>query len=130
MATIYDKIINKEIDQGTLYEDDLTMAFLDYNPVTKGHALVIPKQAVNHLDDCSDELYQAIFRTVHHVSKQLRKKLGAKRISIVVHGFEVPHAHVHIVPLYTGHELSLAKRDTTPVPLAELQALAKTLRIA
>src|SRR5438309_2349678 len=126
--TVFSKIINKEIDHHLIYEDDLTIAFLDHKPVTKGHTLVIPKAEIDHLDDCPDELYQAVFTTVHKVSKRLRTELKPKRIALVVHGFEIPHAHIHIVPMYTGHELHLADREVSASTSEELAELTKKLQ--
>lgn len=129
MASIFTRIVRGEIPAPKIYEDDETFAFLDIKPLTKGHTLVIPKQEIDHLDDCPPELYQAIFDTVHKVSNHLKKQLNPKRIALVVHGLEVPHAHVHVIPLYTGEELHLADRDQSLMTESELQGLAKTLTI-
>lgn len=122
------KMIRGEIPFDKYYEDDATIAFLDFNPLTKGHTLVIPKEEYDHLDDCPDDLYRAIFETVHKVSKKLREELQPLRIALVVHGLEVPHAHVHVVPLYTGEELKLADRSDPQPDSAALQKLADRLR--
>jgi histidine triad (HIT) family protein len=125
---VFLQMIRGEIEFDKIYEDKMTLAFLDYNPLTVGHTLVIPKQEVDHLDDCSEETYLAIFKTVRKVSKHLRSKLHPIRIALVVHGLDIPHAHVHIVPLYTGDELNLANRKD-PFPDAELKKLAQKLMI-
>ncbi len=125
--TIFSRIIDGSVPAAKLYEDNLTLAFLDINPLTEGHALVIPKESIDHLDDCSPILYSAIFDTVHKLSKHLRKELKPKRVAIVVHGLDVPHAHVHVVPLYTGHEIKLADRGTTLVGMDELKMVAKKI---
>ncbi len=128
--TVFSKFASGELPCDKIYEDDETLAFLDFNPVTKGHTLVIPKQAIDHLDDCPPELYAAVFETVRKVSARLRDKLGAKRIALVVHGLDIPHAHVHVVPLYTGKELKLARRSSPDPSQAEaLTKLAKDLLI-
>ncbi len=93
-----------------IYEDAQTIAILDINPVTKGHMLVIPKQPIDHLDDCPPDVYQAVFRTTQQMSKLIKKVFQPERVSVVVHGYEIPHAHVHVVPLYTGKELHFADR--------------------
>jgi histidine triad (HIT) family protein len=125
--SVFTKIVRGEIPAPKVYEDELTYAFLDQHPVTKGHTLVIPKEQIDHLDDCPPELYDAIFKTVHKLSKHLRKTLKPMRIAIVVHGLEVPHAHVHIVPLYTGEELHLADRPKGLMSTEELNEFAKQI---
>jgi histidine triad (HIT) family protein len=125
--TIFSRIVDGSVPSAKLYEDNLTLAFLDINPLTEGHALVISKEAIDHLDDCPPILYSAIFDTVHKLSKHMRKELKPKRIAIVVHGLDIPHAHVHIVPLYTGHEIKLADRGTTLVSMKELKKVAKKI---
>ncbi len=113
-----------------VYEDDNTLAFLDQSPLTKGHTLVIPKNPIDQIDHCSEELYQAIFRSVHTVSDMLQKTFKPLRIALVVHGMEIPHAHVHVVPLYTGKELRLAAIDRQKCTMPELKELAQQIRSA
>jgi histidine triad (HIT) family protein len=109
--TIFSQIVDREIPAHILYEDEHTLAFLDIQPLTEGHTLVISKEPYDHIDDCPPELYAAIFSTVQKVSKLLRQRLDPIRVGLVVHGFEVPHAHVHVLPMYTGSELKLADRE-------------------
>ncbi len=99
------------------------------HPLTRGHTLVLPKQQIDHLDDCPEELYEAIFHTVRVVSRQLKNRLHPLRIALVVHGLEVPHAHVHVIPLYTGEELTLADRSQRTMESVEIDELAKSLII-
>ena len=98
MASIFTKIINGEIPCYKIYEDDKTLAFLDINPETKGHTLVIPKTEVDKIYDLSPEDYDALMHTVKKLSKHLEKILQ-KRILWKVVGTDVPHAHVHLMPL-------------------------------
>lgn len=128
--TIFTKIVKKQLPAHHIYEDEHTLAFLDANPVTEGHTLVITKAQIDHLDDCPPEIYKAVFDTVHKVSRHLKRKLKPRRIAIVVHGFEVPHAHVHVVPMYSGKELSLANRDKPHKSIKRLKTMAKNLRIS
>lgn len=109
--TIFSKIVDREIPAHIIYEDKDTLAFLDIQPLTEGHTLVISKEPYDHIDDCPPELYAAIFKSVQTVTKLLRVRLSPKRVGLVVHGFDVPHAHVHVVPMYKGDELKLADRD-------------------
>lgn len=127
--TIFSKIVDREIPAVIVYEDALTIAFLDHNPVTPGHLLVIPKAPINHLDDCPEDLYAAIFSTVRLLSRQLKQQLQPERIGLSVNGYDVPHAHVHIIPMYQRDDLKFPERPKEfPTP-AELQAIADKLRL-
>ncbi len=126
--SVFKKIINGELPSHKIYEDATTLAFLDINPLTPGHTLVIPKEDINHLDDCPPELYAEIFATVHKVSKQLKKSFKPKRVAIVVHGLDVPHAHVHVLPLYEGSEIKLADRKESSPDHKKLTEVARKLR--
>ncbi len=126
--SVFSKMLRGEVPFDKFYEDELTFAILDHHPLTRGHSLVISKQQIEKLEDCSADLHAAIFATVHKVSQHLMKKLNPQRIGIVVHGLEVPHAHIHVVPLYTGHEMNfLADRRLPDASVSELGTLAKEL---
>lgn len=127
VESVFTKIANKEVPAHIFYEDEATLAFLDMNPLTDGHSLVITKEPIDHLDDCPPELYSAVFNTVYKVSKHLKERLGPKRIGLVVHGFEIPHAHVHVVPMYTGHEMKLANRGDVLLEHAALASVAEKI---
>lgn len=128
-SSVFTKIVRGEMPCHLMYEDGQTMAFLDINPVSQGHTLVITKEQIDHLDDCSEELYAAVFATVHKVSQRLRQTLQPLRIALVVHGFDIPHAHVHVVPLYTGKELRLAQRGEPDPDHKALAQLSEKIRI-
>ena len=114
MSSIFTKIINGEIPCYKIYEDEKTMAFLDINPETKGHTLVIPKAEVEKVYDLEPEDFDALMHTVKKLSIHMEKVLG-KRIVWKVVGTDVPHAHVHLMPLddswYYGRELHLEKPE-------------------
>ncbi len=97
MPSIFTKIIQGEIPCYKIYEDDKTIAFLDINPETKGHTLVIPKNEVDKIYELPDEDYEALMTTVKKLSKHLEEKLGARTLWKVI-GTDVPHAHVHLLP--------------------------------
>ena len=97
MLSIFTKIINGEIPCYKIYEDDKTMAFLDINPESKGHTLVVPKNEVDKIYDLPDEDYQALMTTVKKLSKNMEEKLGQRTLWKVI-GTDVPHAHVHLLP--------------------------------
>ena len=97
MSSVFTKIINGEIPCYKIYEDDKTLAFLDINPETPGHTLVIPKTEVDKIYDLSLEDYDALMHSVKKISKHMEKVLGARTIWKVI-GSDVPHAHVHLLP--------------------------------
>lgn len=97
MPSVFTKIINSEIPCYKIYEDDKTFAFLDINPETKGHTLVIPKNEVDKIYELPDEDYQALMATVKKLSAHMEKVLGARTLWKVI-GTDVPHAHVHLLP--------------------------------
>ena len=97
MASVFTQIINGEIPCYKIYEDDKTLAFLDINPETPGHTLVIPKTEVDKIYDLSDEDFTALMATVKKLSKHMEQVLGARTLWKVI-GSDVPHAHVHLLP--------------------------------
>ena len=97
MPSVFTKIINSEIPCYKIYEDDKTFAFLDINPETKGHTLVVPKNEVDKIYELPDEDYQALMATVKKLSAHMEKVLGTRTLWKVI-GTDVPHAHVHLLP--------------------------------
>lgn len=122
-------MLENKIEHERIYEDEDTFVILDHRPLTKGHCLVITKKQIDHLDDCDPELYRAVFDTVHKISRLLKKALKPLRVVLVVHGFEIPHAHVHVVPVYTGQELHLASKDREEPGPNELKSLREQLAL-
>ena len=114
MPSIFTQIIKGDIPCYKIYEDDKTFAFLDIHPESKGHTLVIPKTEVDKIYDLPDEDYNALMDTVKKLSKHLEQKLNARILWKVV-GTDVPHAHVHLMPLdpnwQHGHTLDLSKAE-------------------
>lgn len=96
--SIFTKIVKGEIPSHKVYEDALTMAFLDIHPVQPGHTLVIPKKQVEFVWDLPEEDYQAVMSTVYRVAQRLRDILGVHYVGEVIEGVEVPHAHVKLIP--------------------------------
>jgi len=99
MSTIFTKIINGEIPCFKVAEDDNYLAFLDINPNVKGHTLCIPKKEVNKIFDLDEETYLGLMLFSRKVGKALGKTIDCKRVGITVIGLEVPHVHVHLIPL-------------------------------
>lgn len=121
MSTIFSKIIAGEIPAYKIYEDEKTYAFLTIRPQTKGHTLVIPKVEVDHWDDVPEAYFDAMWSTARSVAKLLKEKLGCARAGVIIAGFEVPHAHVHVIPSNTMHDLDIhAAYDATEEELKEV----------
>lgn len=97
MPSVFTKIINQEIPSYKIYEDTKTMAFLDINPETKGHVLVVPKNEVDKIYDLPDKDYLALMETAKKLSKHMEEKLSARILWKVI-GTDVPHAHIHLEP--------------------------------
>ena len=114
MPSIFAQIIRGDIPCYKIYEDNKTFAFLDIHPESIGHVLVIPKKEVDKIYDLPDEDYQALMATVKKISKHMEEKLSARILWKVV-GTDVPHAHVHLMPLdpewQYGHTLELTKEE-------------------
>ncbi|MDI1232650.1 MAG: HIT family protein [bacterium] len=108
MSTIFQKIISGEIPCYKVAENDLFLAFLDVNPLAKGHALVIPKNAVDYIFDMEDEQLAAMHVFAKQVAKALKQVIPCKKIGMAVIGLEVPHAHIHLVPMNQVADLNFA----------------------
>jgi len=102
--SVFTKIIKGEIPANKIYEDELTIAFLNIYPDQPGHTLVIPKKQIDHLWDVPDEDYIAVMRTCKKVANRIRDVLKPERVGVKVVGEEVPHAHVHLIPFNTLEE--------------------------
>lgn len=124
MATIFTKIVQGEIPSYKIAEDDNYYAFLDIFPLKKGHVLVIPKQEVDYLFDLDDETYNGLWAFARRVSVAVEKAISCKRIGVAVLGMEVPHAHIHLVPLHHEGDLSFSnpKLKFTPEEFEEIAA--------
>lgn len=109
MATIFSKIIAGEIPSYRIYEDEDYYAFLDINPLTEGHTLVIPKLETDYLFDMEDELLGNMMVFAKKVALAIDKTIECKRVGIAVLGLEVPHAHIHLVPINNLHDIEFSK---------------------
>ncbi len=114
MATIFSKIISGEIPCYKIAEDDRHFAFLDINPVAPGHTLVVPKREVSYLFDLSDEEYLALELFAKRVAEGLREAMPCKRVGEAVIGLEVPHAHIHLIPINTERDMDFSHKQSLP----------------
>lgn len=121
MASIFTKIINGEIPCYKITEDDKFLAFLDVNPNAKGHTLCIPKQEIDKIFDIEDDLYLGLMAFSKKVAVALEKALPCKRVGMAVIGLEVPHAHVHLIPLNHMDEMRFQNKvKLTPEEFEDL----------
>ena len=109
MATIFSRIVTGEIPCYKLAEDENFFAFLDIHPVTQGHALVIPKKEEDYIFDLDDETLSGLVLFAKKVANKLQNALKTNRIGIVVMGLEVPHAHIHLIPMNSESDLDFRK---------------------
>jgi len=110
MATIFSKIIKGEIPSYKIAENEDYFAFLDINPLTKGHTLVIPKQETDYIFDLNEELYTGLWLFARKLGQAIESVVDCKRIGLIVMGLEVPHAHIHVVPMNTENDLNFQKK--------------------
>ncbi|OXA96318.1 HIT family protein [Flavobacterium hercynium] len=123
--SIFTKIVNGEIPAYKIAEDDNYLAFLDVNPNAKGHTLCIPKKEIDKIFEMDDELYLGLMKFSKKIAIALEKTVPCKRVGMAVVGLEVPHAHVHLIPLNEMDEMRFHNKVT--LTKEEFEALAKSI---
>ena len=123
MASIFSRIVAGEIPCYKVAENDEFFAFLDINPKADGHTLVIPKQEIDYLFDMEDEMLGRMMQFAKTVARAIEKVIPCKRIGVAVIGLEVPHAHIHLIPIRTESDLFACKSEKNPEELARISAL-------
>lgn len=116
MATIFSKIAAGEIPSYKIAEDDRYFAFLDINPVAEGHTLVIPKNETDYIFDLDDEEYAGLQLFAKRVAAAIKKAMPCRRVSVAVMGLEVPHAHIHLIPINRESDMNFFKDKLSPTP--------------
>lgn len=129
MSTIFSKIINGDIPSYTIAEDENYYAFLDINPLAKGHTLVVPKNETDYIFDLDDEAIKGLFAFSKKVARGIEKVIECKRIGIAVLGLEVPHAHVHLVPINGIYDIEFSRPKLKFSP-EEFEKIASDIRLA
>ncbi|MBO6496422.1 MAG: HIT family protein [Roseivirga sp.] len=109
MASIFTRIINKEIPGYIVAENKDAMAFLDINPLNEGHTLVVPKKEVDKLFDLDEDTYLKLQAFTHKVAQAIEKAIPCLRVGVAVIGLEVPHAHIHLIPLHGMHDIDFGR---------------------
>lgn len=129
MASIFSRIVAGEIPCYKIAEDERYFAFLDINPLTKGHTLVIPKQEVDYIFDLADEDLAGLHLFAKRVADAMKATLPCKRIGMAVIGLEVPHAHIHLLPIQRESDLLFSNPKLKLDP-TEMEAIAASIRSA
>jgi histidine triad (HIT) family protein len=127
MATIFTKIINREIPAEIIAEDDKFIAFLDIMPLVKGHVLVVPKQEVDYIFNLDEETLSGLHIFAKKVAKAIDKTIKCTRVGVAVIGLEVPHVHIHLVPLRTMDDINFT-RPKLKISKEELAEIAEKIR--
>ncbi|MBV9803489.1 MAG: HIT family protein [Solirubrobacterales bacterium] len=128
MPSLFTRIVNREIPAHIVREDDEFLAFLDIRPIRAGHSLVIPKQEIDDVFDLPDSLLSGLLVFARPVAHAIREVTGASRVGIAVLGIEVPHAHVHLVPIDEIGDLDFRKARAADD--ADLAAMGERIRAA
>ncbi|MGH1490358.1 MAG: HIT family protein [Acidimicrobiales bacterium] len=114
MATIFSRIIGGEIPSRMLWEDELCVAFLDVRPLAAGHCLVVPRVEVDQWTDLDGDLVSHLTSVAHTLGQVLKEVFNPARIGLMIAGFEVPHVHLHVIPIDTMAQLDFSNADTKP----------------
>ena len=126
MSTLFTQIIRGDIPCAKLYEDDRYISFLDIRPMRAGHALLVPKPEVDYIFDLPDDLLSDLLTTARPIARAIEAEVPCKRVGLMVAGLEVPHCHLHLVPMDEVGDLNFA--HAAPADPEELQALARAIR--
>jgi histidine triad (HIT) family protein len=128
MASIFTRIINGDIPAYKIAEDENYFAFLDISPLAKGHTLVIPKKETDYIFDIPDSEHAGLWNFAKRVSAAVKAAVPCKRIGIAVIGLEVPHAHIHLIPMNRVSDMNFANAKLKVDP-AEMEKIAESIRV-
>lgn len=127
MSSIFSKIINRELPGHIVAEDDNCIAFLDINPLAKGHTLCVPKKEVDNLFDLDDDMYNKLQLFTKKVAIGLDKVIDCERIGVTVIGLEVPHAHIHLIPINSIYDMDF-KQEKLKLDDEEFKEIAEKIK--
>ena len=129
MSSIFSKIVRNELPSFNVYENENHIAFLDINPLKIGHTLVIPKKEIDYIFDINSKEYDDLWNFAKIVAKGMRKVIECERISIVVMGLDVPHAHIHLIPFNNINDIDFSK-PKLKISNEEMQKTADLIKSA
>lgn len=127
MSSIFTKIVNREIPAYIVAEDDNHLAFLDINPLVMGHSLIIPKKEVDYIYDLTDEELSQLHLFAKKVALAIEQTVRCNRVGVAVIGLEVPHAHIHLIPINTMDDMNFSRPKLSPTQ-EELSQTASIIR--
>lgn len=127
MTTIFSRIIAGEIPATFVHRDERCVAFMSINPLARGHVLVVPIEEVDHWIDASPELVAHLFEVTHRIGRAQERSLHCARVAVIIAGYEVPHAHIHVIPTEDMSQLAFANAALS-VERDELEAAAAAIR--
>lgn len=128
MASVFSRIIAGEIPSYKVAEDDRFYAFLDINPLTKGHTLVVPKKEVDYLFDLDNETLAAMMLFAKRVAAKIKQEITCARVAVVVLGMEVPHAHIHLIPIQNENDVDF-HREKLRLSAEEFREIASKIAL-
>ena len=129
MTTIFSRIIAGEIPGTFVYRDDRCVAFMSINPLARGHVLVVPIDEVDHWIDASPALVGHLFEVTHRIGRAQRQVFDCERVGVIIAGYEVPHAHIHVIPTVNMSQLSF-ENAAASVDRDEMETAAAAIRNA
>ena len=129
MSSVFSKIVSGDVPAYIIAEDDHHLAFLDIFPLSKGHVLVIPKEEIDNIFDIDDKQYLALWSFAKRVSKAIKKVISCERVGVAVIGLEVPHAHIHLVPINNVSDINF-ERTKLHVSQSEMESIAELISSA
>ena len=129
MATIFTRIVNRDLPAHIVAENDDYLAFLDINPLVEGHTLVIPKKEVDYIYDLDDDTLTGLHLFAKRVANGIQSVMPCERVGVTVIGLEVPHAHIHLIPISTMDDMNFSRMKLSLSP-AELKATAEKIKSA
>lgn len=127
MASVFTKIVKGEIPAYKIAEEEHFLAFLDIFPLAKGHVLVIPKEEIDSIFDLEEEQYKALWAFAKKIAKAIEKSISCERVGVAVIGLEVPHAHIHLIPLDSVEDINFSK-PKLKLTSSEFKEITKSIR--
>ena len=128
MASVFTRIVKGEIPCYKVAEDDRYFAFLDINPLAKGHTLVIPKEETDNIFDLDDQTLADMMVFAKRIARKIQANIACKKVAVVVLGLEVPHAHIHLIPINSEKDVDFHREKLQLTP-EEFQRIAKTISL-